>query len=641
MLKKLNVYNQTLSLYILSLISLFLIRFSLCLFYPKDFNDLTFFELISSFLMGLRIDIIVVNTFAGLIILLLIIPFSFVYKRKYRYFLGYFWFLLLAIILFASVADTIYFSFVHRHVSDELLAMQNDMMYIPELLFGAYLKETLLTILFLGSVFFAWNKILKTEVKRIKILRLKKVAIFFIVFILLFIGARGAVTSKPFNVADAYATNKFSSANLAINGFYSMYRSTAKEKHINYKPLKTEIAIKKIQELLVTKKTEFLNQQYPLIRRFKNPNKKHFNIVIVMLESWSAKFIDSFNANAGLKATPYFDKIANSGIKFTHFYANGERSIDGITAIFTGMVVPIGKTYLGRGLELSNLSYLGTIAKENNYSTLSMQSSKRGSFRIDSISRLAGFDEYFGAEDMPNVGNEDADKQPSFGTWDGNMFALLFDRIKKIKKPFLSFAFTSTTHIPFISPGKKWEIYPHNEKKVNGLLNTMRYSDEKLSEFMEKCKKEPWFKDTIFIFLADHTAGFGDDSNLLKGSNFKLQKRELEGYWIPLVLYAPHILKPHTVEMLSSQADLMPTVIDLLGFKNTFATVSNSLFDDADNRFVFIRDGSTYTMIKNNGYIKHNLKNILEKSGKDNFENDILAIDQVLFKLLSKNKIYN
>ena len=641
MLKKLNVYNQTLSLYIISLISLFLIRFSLYLIYPEDFSDLNFYELISSFLMGLRIDIIVINTFTGLIILLLIIPFSFVYKRKYRYFLGYLWFLFLAIILFTSVADTIYFSFVHRHVSDELLAMQNDFIYIPKLIIGAYLKETVLTFLFLGVLFFVWNRILKAGVKRIKILMLKKIAVFFIAFILLFIGARGTVKSKPFNMADAYVTNKFSSANLAINGFYSMYRSTAKKKHINYKLLENEIAIKKIQELLATKKSEFVDKQYPLIRRFKSHNKKHFNIVIIMLESWSAKFIDSFNGNAGLKATPHFDKIANSGIKFTNFYANGERSIDGITAIFSGIVVPIGKTYLGRGLELSNLSYLGTIAKENNYSTLSMQSSKRGSFRIDSISRLAGFDEYFGAEDMPNVGNEDADKQPAFGTWDGNMFAFLFDRINNIKKPFLSFAFTSTTHIPFISPGKKWEIYPHNEKKVNGLLNTMKYSDEKLSEFMEKCKKEPWFKDTIFIFLADHTAGFGDDRELLKGSSFKLQKRELEGYWIPLVFYAPHILKPQTADILSSQADLMPTVIDILGFKNTFATVSNSLFDDGYNRFVFIKDGYTYTMIKNGGYIQHNLKNILKKSSKENFENDILAIDQVLFTLLNKNRIYH
>ena len=591
--------------------------------------------------MGLRIDIIVINTFAGLIILLLIIPFNFVNKRKYRAFLSYFWFLLLAIIIFASVADTIYFSFVHRHVSDELMAMQNDFIYIPKLLIGVYLKETILTLLFLSALFFVWNRILKAEVKRIKILRLKKITIFFITFILLFIGARGAVTSKPFNMADAYATNKFSSANLAINGFYSMYRSTAKEKRINYEPLENQIARKKIQELLATKKTQFADKQYPLIRKFKSPNKKHFNIAIIMMESWSAKFIDSFNGNAGLKATPHFDKIANSGIKFTHFYANGERSIDGITAIFSGIVVPIGKTYLGRGLELSNFSYLGTIAKKNNYSTLSMQSSKRGSFRIDSISRLAGFDEYFGAEDMPNVGDEDADKKPAFGTWDGNMFALLFDRIKNIKKPFLSFAFTSTTHIPFISPGEKWEIYPHNEKKINGLLNTMKYSDEKLSEFMEKCKKETWFKDTIFIFLADHVAGFGDDSNLLKGSNFELKKRELEGYWIPLVIYAPHIFKPKTVDILSSQADLMPTIIDILGFKNTFATVSNSLFDDAYHRFVFIRDGSTYTMIKNSGYIQHNLKNILKKSSKDNFENDILAIDQVVFTLLTKNRIYH
>lgn len=221
-----------------------------------------------------------------------------------------------------------------------------------------------------------------------------------------------------------------------------------------------------------------------------------------MIESLSAKYVDELAKNS-FNVTPTLDKLAQEGQIFTNFYANGQRSQEGITSIYTGLTQPAGFENLGEGLELYNPSYLGDMANKNGYSTLAMQSSDRGSFRVDKLSSLAGFKQYYGAEDIKQTGEESG--QPNYGAWDGNGFRLLSSKLKTMKEPFMGFFFTASTHSPYYSPGKKWEKYPHDTYSENGYLNTLNYVDDQIKEFMESSKKEPWFNRTIFIFTADHT----------------------------------------------------------------------------------------------------------------------------------------
>jgi len=269
-----------------------------------------------------------------------------------------------------------------------------------------------------------------------------------------------------------------------------------------------------------------------------------------------------------------------------------------------------------------------------------MQSSKRGSFRVDSITKMAGFDDYYGAEDMPLIGDEDKNSKPRFGTWDGNMYDLLHKKLSVQKEPFLSFAFTSTTHTPFYSPGKKWEAYEHNNKNLFGYLNTLKYADDKLGLFMEKARQEPWFDNTIFIFMADHTIGFGNDSAMFKGTDIKIENRDLEEMRIPLVIYAPKIFKAKTIETIGSQADIIPTLAELLKWEGSFSTLSNSIVSPKKEGFAIFNSGQTIGMIDATGYIKHTLEKRLELTGEETLEKDLLSIYQTGSSLLRTNRFY-
>lgn len=628
--------KNVLKLFLLSLFVLSFLRLILFLSYPNDFSSLNLQEIILSFLMGIRVDIISLCISLALIILILFLPFKFICNRKVQITLYSFWYIILSLIVLVQIGDIVYFEHVHRHIANEIVAMQNDMHVVFDMAKVHYLK-VLAFIAFEIVLFFIFRKLLNFDIKQ-ENFSLKSIGLLFLIIVVLFLGIRNKIQGKPFGLSDAFVTNKTASGNLAISGFFSIVKTVSKKQKI-YHFYEQNEALQKVKSNLKSDEFSFISDEYPILRKVNNPENKKHNVVIVMLESWSAKYIDSFSNN-NLNVTKNFDDLASKGLMFTNFFANGQRSIDGITALLTGIPTMPGFNYLGKGLELSNFSYLGNSAKNNNYSTLAMQSSKRGSFRIDSIMNLAGFDEYYGAEDIPSLNIEKEGAKPRFGTWDNNMLSFYLEKINSLKEPFLSFAFTSTTHIPFISPGKKWEKYEHNENNIYGYLNTLNYADDALGRFMDNAKKQKWFDNTIFVFLADHTIGFGDDSSMFKGTNIKIKNRSLENMRIPLLIYAPKIFKEaKKIDKLSSQADILPSLAHYLGWKGNIASFSNSVFSSSNEEFVLFSYGNILGYVNNNGYIKHTLDKSLENTlGKDG-EKNALSFYQVLSNTIRFNKI--
>ena len=642
-----NRYTQTFTAIILSLLILSSLRIFFYFKYQYFFEDLTFYETFISFIFGLRVDIITLFTFVGIFILLLLLPFKFTFNIYYRVFLAILWSLVFISILALCIADIIYFEFSQRHVSNELLSLADDMNIIFDMAFGSLMYYTITSFIIFILLTLLFVKIFKSTLKN-QFLRKRDYFYFFLIILMLFAGIRNSFERKSFGIVDAYAVSKTSSGVLAINGFYSFYRTLGVYqggKRINLMNFEEAQSIAK--EFLKSDKFIFTNDDYPAQRALKTKeNKNKYNIVIVLLESWGAEHIDGFTKYKELNVTPYFKKLSNEGLKYTNFYANGYRSIYGITSIYTGITLPAGFQYLGNGLELTNLSYLGQIAKENGYSTIAAQSSNRRSYRVDSVSKLSAFDEFYGAEDMPNVEKIEAGRKPDTGTYDFNMFDFMHKKLNSQKEPFLSFMFTSTNHSDFHLPSSKFERYPQDLKNYNGYLNSLIYVDNAIERFIENIKKEPWFDNTIFIFTADHGHGNALDNI---GRDLRLNDKPepyIEHYRIPLLIYAPKIFEPKVNDILGSQNDIMPTIIDLLGFKNSFSAMGNSLFDESSKkRFVYTFGGDSIGLIRDKCYILFNYKDVTNSNCKDDeikeFEEELKAIDSFESYLLNKNKWFN
>ena len=632
-----NQFTQIVTLILFSFIVMMSIRLTLYNMYITDFANLTNSELFSSLFMGFRVDTITLFTFSSLFILLLL----FIKNSTLRLYIGLLWGAVLNTIFVMDFSDVLYFDYIHRHISSEIFNLGNDLDIIFGMAFGSMLPYTLgalfFSLGFLGTLFFIFSRPLHSFVSG------KKLFITSIVMILiLFGGIRNSLGHKSFGSSDAFAVNKISSGNLALNGVFTIYRTAKKSRKHNLHPLKK--AILNSKELLASHKFSFIDSKYPLMKHYKeNKEKKNYNVVIVLLESFGAEHIDGFTHYKELNVTPYLKELANNGLKFSNFYANGYRSIFGITSIFTGVTMPAGKQYLGKGLELSNLNYLGQVAKENGYSTLSIQAAHRRSYRIDAVSHLAGFDQYYGSEDIPNVETVDQGRAPLTGTYDYNMLNFYHKKLNTLKEPFLGFAFTASTHSDFYLPSKKFERYPHDKKNYNGALNAFIYTDDAIKRFMKSVENEPWFKRTIFIFTSDH--GNGDALNTI-AKKYRTQDKPLdsiEHFRIPLILYAPDILKPQVINTLGSHNDIFPTIVDMLGWKADITAFGNSLFDKSiKKRFVYFYGGNIIGLITDDGFMKHNFKNIVEYKGEEknrnSMKNILFSVDTAQAQLLEKNR---
>lgn len=631
-----NQFTQILVLLLFSFIVLMSIRLTLYNFYIDDFSDLTTTEFYESLLMGFRVDMITIFTFSSIFILALL----FIKTPKYRARTSLIWAFILNIIFIISFSDVLYYDYIHRHISNEIFNLSDDMDIIFGMAFGSMLAYTLGAVVISALFLYFVHKLFSKELENF-ILGKKLIILTLITILLLFIGIRNSFEGKSFGSSDAFAVNKVSSGNLALNGFFTIYRTAKKTAKHNLMDL--DEAIKVSQDALKTPNAPFINKEYPLLRQYPPEEKEKYNVVIVLLESFGAEHIDGFTKYKELNVTPYFKRLSNEGLKFTNFYSNGYRSIFGITSMFTGITIPAGAQYLGKGLELSNLSYLGGVAKENGYSTISMQASNRRSYRVDAVSALAGFDEYYGAQDMPNIEDVDEGREPLTGTYDFNMLDFYHKKLNTMKEPFLGFAFTDSTHSDFHLPSKKFERYPHDLKNYNGSLNAYIYADDAIRRFMEGVKNEPWFDRTIFIFTSDH--GSGDALNPIARKYRPDDKalNAIEHFRIPLIIYAPKIFEPKEIQTLGGHNDIFPTIVDMLGWKAEITTMGSSLFDkDVSERFVYFYAGNLIGLITNNGYIKYNFKNIVEKMGSEEniqkMKKLLFGVDTAEAQLLEKNR---
>jgi phosphoglycerol transferase MdoB-like AlkP superfamily enzyme len=160
------------------------------------------------------------------------------------------------------------------------------------------------------------------------------------------------------------------------------------------------------------------------------------------------------------------------------------------------------------------------------------------------------------------------------------------DKSSASGRPFFSFILTTSNHRPFTYPDGRIDI-PSRDGKA-GRSGGVKYADYAIGKLISDARKRPWFDRTVFVFVADHCAG----------SSRKIAL-PIKNYQIPMMVYAPGLVKPAKVDTLASQIDIAPTVLGLLNFsyKTRFLGKDLLKMNPADGR-AFI---STYERL---GYLK-------------------------------------
>lgn len=627
---------RVLGILTLNLLIFFLARISLLLAYRQDFSDLSGSELLMAFLRGLRFDLSIILMVTGIPLLLMLLPGRRAQSRLWQG--AFIWtnFGLLLLFLLLLSADLVYFGFVHRHAGPEITALSADAQLLVDMALDGYAWALGLYLLTAFGLFFLWRRIFRLQDAadgrfwpRFSLLLFAIIGIAILV--------RGGLGRKPVDVVDAFADGRPASAYLSLNGPFTMAHSLLNARHIEAAYFEWSEAVHRTQAQILARGEQFLGgQDYPLLRANRGPAPAHKpNIVVLLLESWDAAHVDVLRRQMNLApfgVTPNFDALSRQGRLFTRFYANGERSMDGLAALLAGIPTLPGTAYLGMGMEQNRMAYLGHMARKEGYETIFLQSSKRQSFHVDSIASMAGFPNYLGAEDIP--AGRHSTQVTERGAWDHDTFQEASRRFAQAKKPFLGFVFTASTHLPFQSPGERWTKYPADSLE-HRFLNSLYYADWALGEFIASAKKAGYYDDTIFVLTADHVSGFISKSSDVPSLHH-----------VPLLMIAPG-LKPGLDSRIGGQVDVIPTLAQLAHWHTPHSGLGRSLLDNgqgAERGTLCVR-GNVIERIEDRGWVMHDLRQRIGASSgiraedAKAIEERLLAMYQVGHRLLLRNRI--
>jgi phosphoglycerol transferase MdoB-like AlkP superfamily enzyme len=309
---------------------------------------------------------------------------------------------------------------------------------------------------------------------------------------------------------------------------------------------------------------------------FKSPPR---NVVLISVESLSASFMGSFGNKMGL--TPRLDALAKEGLLFTRLYATGTRTVRGLEALTIG-IPPIPGQSVVRRPDNEHLASIGEILRRQGYETF---------FLYGGYGYFDNMNTYYAGNNYRVVDRTDFPKtsvgfENVWGVGDEFLFdnsLTQLDKTHAAGKPFLAQIMTTSNHRPYTYPDGRIDI-----PSPGGRNGAVKYTDYAIGHFIDQARNKPWFADTLFVIVADHCASAAGKSKL-----------PVTGYHIPLIFYAPDLLKPGRDDQLASQIDIPPTLLDVMGLPGDDHFFGQSVFEP--------RNGSRRAFISNYqelGYLK-------------------------------------
>jgi phosphoglycerol transferase MdoB-like AlkP superfamily enzyme len=342
-----------------------------------------------------------------------------------------------------------------------------------------------------------------------------------------------------------------SARELSGNGYYEFmraYRNNDLDFAAFYKVLPTAQAESIVRTELDAgsgKPSQFVKTAYPIERQINAAGEaKPYNVVLVSIESLGADFVESYGGRKGL--TPNLDRFGREGLMFSKTYATGLRTVRGLEALTLsipptpGHAVPMRKYNKG-------FQTLGGVFKQQGYEPLYIYG---GYSYFDNMGDFFGGNGYT-VIDRSAVAAENISHETIWGVADEDMFRHTIKEMDKrtaAGKKVFAHVMTTSNHRPFTYPANRIDI-----PSGSGRDGAVKYTDWAIGEFIKEASTKTWFKNTVFVLIADHTSNGRGRTDLPP-----------ENYHIPFIIYAPGIVAPGKVDTVASQIDLAPTVLAML-----------------------------------------------------------------------------
>ncbi|QQV03310.1 MULTISPECIES: LTA synthase family protein [Chryseobacterium] len=529
---------------------------------------------------GVAFDLTAILYVNSLFIFLSLIPVIINTKKGYQKVLIWLYFITNGITYAMNFGDFVYYKFSQARLTSAAFQVAKNETNILKVFTVSVAEHPFVIIWFVILMFlwiFLYKKFKINEQRPVKLVPyfVWSVVTLCISAVLIVGGIRGDFkhSTRPINLVDA---NKFVKnplqGNIVLNSTFSFFRTLGSN---NFKEV------------------YFVDQQF--IDENINPYKIYNrevqdkpNIVIFIVESFGREYSGAFNRDKSIKDyvsyTPFIDSLANESLIFPNTFANGRQSIHGMSSILAG-IPSLTDAFTSSPYSNQKTQSIVSVCNDLGYDTSFYHGAPNGSMGFMGFGNILGFKHYFGKDEY----HGDQDFDGMWAIWDEPFLQYFAKNVGK-KQPFMATVFTASSHHPFKIPEK----YNGKFKKGNIQMHEpMQYTDYAIRQYFETAKKQPWFKNTIFVFTGDHT----------NQVFYPEYEKAMNRFAVPLMFYSPdpeYQLKGINNE-LAQQIDIYPTLADLIGYNKKIRSWGRSLV--SENKYVPIivnSDGSSEQFIYGN-----------------------------------------
>lgn len=363
------------------------------------------------------------------------------------------------------------------------------------------------------------------------------------------------------NYQAEWSANRYNSeiSKSGIYSFFAAFRNNQMKYVDFYTSIDNDKAFGLIKEKLKDPNSRYNSMGYSIHRTITDstPSGEKKNVVFVLVESLSGSFLKEFGNKENI--TPFMDSLAQKSIFFNDLYATGTRTVRGMEAVTLCIPPTPGQSIVKRP-ENQNLYTVCSVFKSKAYDCnffyggdgyfdnmnayfggngFTIYDRGRGSVLSDKIKTI-----------RHNIDDSEVTFENAWGICDEDIFNKMLkvaDAQYKNNKPFFNFVMTTSNHRPFTYPSGKIDIPSGTSRE-----GAVKYTDFALRELFRKASQKPWFKNTVFVIIADHCASSAGKDEI-----------DVANYHIPAFIVNLPEQYNQKITKQCSQIDLWPTLFSI------------------------------------------------------------------------------
>lgn len=580
----LNYFHSLKILFIRLLVVLVLLLFLKVCFYlynSTHFTNIGLTELFLHLFWGLRFDLSIIILVNSLFILLSILPFPFVFNRGYQKLLLGIFIVTNGLLFLIECSDMIYFQFSQKRLTADvftLIGNQHDFInLIPVFLFDYWYFIILWAATIFSTFYFYKSTAIEYRPAKNKLAAfLKKSIVFLFILGICVVIVRGGTQLKPIQNTFAVDYTLPELTPLVLNSTFSLSHSFSKGR---------------LTKPYFFSEDSLLNLYNPVKNTVSGTPFKNKNVVIIILESFSSEYT---GLGGKVSYTPFLDSLMTHSIVFKNAYSNGKRSNEGIPAIVSGMPTWMADPYLSSAYSTNRINSIASLLKVKGYESAFFHGADNGSMYFDKFMKTAGFDAYYGRDEF----NDDSKYDDNWGIWDEYFFKFFTQKMKLMHEPFCTVFFSLSSHHPFKLPSEYKNKFPKGTLPIHAMVE---YTDWALQTFFKDAAKMPWYNNTLFVITSDHTGPSDNPFYLNPVGNYR----------IPILLFDPSVNLGQTIQTVTQQIDIMPTILEYLNYPEPYFAFGKNALDLNKKSFALSYLNSTYQFITDNYFLQFDGTNTL------------------------------